>query len=88
MAKAKVRKRAARKAPDSLTLAVALERARLKRMVQAKRDVARLTNELRRAMYRSDVALRQFALDVAKAQRPDVIKAWDELLREAPAGEK
>lgn len=81
MAKTKARKKAARKRPDDLAIAVALERAKLKRLVQGKRDIARLVNELRRATLRSDVALVDLARDIAERSGEEQI---DDKL---PAGE-
>jgi pyruvate-formate lyase len=68
MAKARTKKQAARKRPDPVTVAAALERARLKRMVQAKRDIARLVNELRRASDRSYNITLAWAQDIAEAR--------------------
>ncbi len=68
MHKRQTRKAAPRKRPDDLTIAVALERARLKRLVAAKRQVTRLASELRRVMDSSDRALRELAVVIALRQ--------------------
>lgn len=60
------RKRAARR-PDAATIAANLERARLKRVVQAKRDIARLAVELRRQTTRAEGLLVELASDIASA---------------------
>jgi hypothetical protein len=68
MAKKTARVKTRKGRPDSVMLAAALERARLKRMIQAKRDISRLANELRRAMDRSDRACRDLAIDIVERQ--------------------
>lgn len=64
MAKTAAKRKAARKRPDALTVAVALERARLKRLVVAKRDIARLANELSRVTARTRGRLVELAREI------------------------
>ncbi len=75
MAKVTAKKRTARRKPDALAVAAALERAKLKRLVQAKRDVARLVNELARATKKADARVLQFALDVIAETEPETLDA-------------
>jgi len=65
MAKTKATKRKAARRPDALTTATALERARLKRLVQAKRDIANLAGQLRRQTTRAEGLLVELASDIA-----------------------
>jgi hypothetical protein len=53
-------------------VAAALERARLKRMVHAKRDIARLANELERAMLRAYAATQELAINILDRRGYDV----------------
>jgi hypothetical protein len=76
MAKKTARVKTRKGRPDSVMLAAALERARLKRMIQAKRDIARLANELRRAMDRSDRACRDLAIDIVERQGEAGVTIW------------
>jgi hypothetical protein len=69
MAKATARPKARKGKPDSVTAAAALERARLKRMIQAKRDIARLAKELERAMIRAYDATQALAIEHSRATR-------------------
>jgi hypothetical protein len=48
--------------------AAALERARLKRMIQAKRDIARLAGELERAMLRAYDATQLLATNILEGR--------------------
>jgi hypothetical protein len=65
VAKRAAKRKPARKRPDALTIAVALERARLKRLVVAKRDIARLANELSRVTARTRGKLVELAREIA-----------------------
>lgn len=66
MVHARSKRKASARRPDALTIATALERARLRRAVQAKREIARRVVELRRAADRANRALLQLAMDVAR----------------------
>jgi hypothetical protein len=72
MAKATARPKARKGKPDKVTAAAALERARLKRMIQAKRDIARLAKELERAMIRAYDATQLLATNILEGRGYDV----------------
>lgn len=61
MSKRPSTRRRARRQPNAVTIAAARERASLKRLVIAKRDVSRLVNELRRATDRAEQLTIAFA---------------------------
>jgi hypothetical protein len=66
MAKTTGRGKRGRPRPDALTITAALERARLRRLVAAKRDIARLATQLRRVHDAADAKLLELARDIAK----------------------
>jgi hypothetical protein len=72
MAKATARLKARRRRPDSVTIAAALERARLKRMVQAKRDIARLAKELKRVTVRAYELTSDYAIELLERRGYDI----------------
>jgi hypothetical protein len=78
MAKTRTVKAAKRGRPDPLMAAAARERARHKRMIAAKRDIARLTNELRRAHLR--------AYDVTQAWATELLEGRGYEVRPRVAG--
>jgi hypothetical protein len=81
MAKATKQRKAARKRPDSATVAAALARAQLKRAVQAQRDISRLIKELRRAHERAYDVTQTYATELLEGRGYDVVP------RRARAGE-
>jgi hypothetical protein len=86
MAKKTGRVTARKRRPDPVTLAAALERARLKRMIQAKRDIARLANELTRTSQRARVMMIDLARRIIMAERFVVLTAEEHARLLAGAG--
>jgi hypothetical protein len=86
MAKKTARVKARKGRPDPVMLAAALERARLKRMIQAKRDIARLGNELTRADRRARAMMINLARLIIMAERFVVLTAEEHARLLAGAG--
>ena len=67
MTKTRPKRKAPVKLPDEVTAAAMLEKMRLKRLITAKRDIARLVRELRRASLQANIRLEDFALGVVRS---------------------
>lgn len=72
MARTRKADRNARRGRDAVMAAAALERARIRRMIQAKRDIARLSKELERAMIRAYDATQLLATNILERRGYDV----------------
>jgi hypothetical protein len=81
MAKKPVRRKASARLPDEVTAAATLEKMRLRRLVAAKRDIARLVVQLRTASLKADMAVEDFALNVVQR------RGWKLKAREDPAAQ-
>lgn len=85
MAKTAARRKAKRPKPDALAIAAASERSKLRRLVQAKRDIANLVVRLRRANDRAHGTMVALANDIAKDHGYKLV--FDGEVQRAPGGD-
>lgn len=86
MSKRQTSKRRVRRRPSDVAIAAALERAKLKRLIHAKREIARLVTELRRVSAHADDALYSFTRETAASLGFELrSRAAGDVLREPAA---
>jgi hypothetical protein len=80
MAKTTVKKKAPRPRSDALLDAAAKERRRLRTLVNAKREIARLALQLRGAQRRANAALLLLATDIVEAEGSRLLPVQESLI--------